>query len=344
MEVKKAKREKLKVPIMITGASGSGKTVSALLMAKGIIEKMFPDLSDQEQWEKIGVIDTEHKRSLLYAGSTVAGVFIGEFLHLDFEPPFTVDNYIKAFNMMKDSGVEVVIVDSLTHAWSGEGGILEQVENLQRGNSKNQMLAWNKVKPIEKQFLKLVTSNSVYVIGTARSKQAYDMEKNDAGKNQIVKMGLKPDQKDSLEYEFAIAMRIGQDHTAEATKDNSNMFGQPFIVTPEVGHKIYDWSDQGIDLKKQRDDLISEITKLAGESEEHEKQFAAMHNKINNIPLVNVKNNVLERMKEVLSEIQILNKEEGIEELSNNSGEEEQTQLFNDKNPPIETEKETKEK
>ena len=67
MEIKKAKREKIKVPIMITGASGSGKTVSALFIAKGIIEKMHSDLSEQEQWEKIGVIDTEHKRSLLYA-------------------------------------------------------------------------------------------------------------------------------------------------------------------------------------------------------------------------------------------------------------------------------------
>ncbi len=65
----------------------------------------------------------------------------------------------------------MVIVDSLTHAWSGEGGILEQVENHQRGNSKNQMLAWNKVKPLEKEFLKLVTGNSMYVIGTSRSKK-----------------------------------------------------------------------------------------------------------------------------------------------------------------------------
>ncbi|XCQ50936.1 hypothetical protein ABLU38_00230 (plasmid) [Enterococcus faecalis ATCC 29212] len=79
MEIKKAKREKIKVPIMITGASGSGKTVSALFIAKGIIEKMHSDLSEQEQWEKIGVIDTEHKRSLLYADSTIGNVDIGNF-------------------------------------------------------------------------------------------------------------------------------------------------------------------------------------------------------------------------------------------------------------------------
>lgn len=119
MEIKKAKREKIKVPIMITGASGSGKTVSALFIAKGIIEKMHSDLSEQEQWEKIGVIDTEHKRSLLYADSTIGNVDIGEFLHIDFEAPFTVQRYIQAFNLFKQAGVEVVIVDSLTHAWSG---------------------------------------------------------------------------------------------------------------------------------------------------------------------------------------------------------------------------------
>lgn len=331
MEIKKAKREKIKVPIMITGASGSGKTVSALFIAKGIIEKMHSDLSEQEQWEKIGVIDTEHKRSLLYADSTIGYVDIGEFLHIDFEAPFTVQRYIQAFNLFKQAGVEVVIVDSLTHAWSGEGGILEQVENHQRGNSKNQMLAWNKVKPLEKEFLKLVTGNSMYVIGTSRSKQAYDMEKNEQGKTQVVKLGLKPDQKDSLEYEFAIALRIDQDHIAEATKDNSNMFNMPFKITKEVGGKIYEWSSEGIDLEKLKDELISSITELATQSENHENMFKELHSKINNVPLKNVKTKVLERMKEMLEKIEV----PSVEQQSENELDEEQTELFDEANPPI---------
>lgn len=333
MEVKKAKREKLKVPIMLTGASGSGKTVSALLIAKGIIEKMFPDLSDDEQWEKIGVIDTEHKRSLLYAEATVADVYIGEFLHLDFEPPFTVDNYIKAFNLMKNSGVEVVIIDSISHAWSGEGGILEQVEVLSKGKPNMKMVAWAKVAPLEKQFMKLVTGNSVYVIATARSKQAYSMEKDEKGKTTVEKVGLKPDQKDVLEYEFAIALRMDQDHNAEATKDNSNMFNLPFSVTTEIGHKIFDWSDTGVDLEKQQEELITHVTELANKSEEHEKKFNEMHAQLNNLPLKKFKANVLERMAKVLESV-VIPEPENVE-VSSEQKNEEQTQLFDDKKPPI---------
>lgn len=315
MEVKKAKREQIKVPIMITGASGSGKTVSALLIAKGIVEKKFPDMSAEEQWEKIGLIDTEHKRALLYADTTVAKTEIGEFLHVDFEPPFTVNRYIEAFEALKEASVEVVIVDSLTHAWSGEGGILEQVETIQKGNPKMQMMAWNRVKPLEKQFLNLVTGSSVYVIGTARSKQAYDMNKTD-GKTQVVKMGLKPDQKDSLEYEFAISIRIDQDHIAEATKDNSNLFGTPFEITPEVGQKIYEWSSEGIDLEKVKRETIQTINDLKSLTPEHEKMFTELHSKVKSAPLETLPIKLLERMVDLLGNIEIKEDEPKPEEVS----------------------------
>ena len=315
MEVKKAKREQIKVPIMITGASGSGKTVSALLIAKGIVEKKFPDMSAEEQWEKIGLIDTEHKRALLYADTTVAKTEIGEFLHVDFEPPFTVNRYIEAFEALKEASVEVVIVDSLTHAWSGEGGILEQVETIQKGNPKMQMMAWNRVKPLEKQFLNLVTGSSVYVIGTARSKQAYDMNKTD-GKTQVVKMGLKHDQKDSLEYEFAISIRIDQDHIAEATKDNSNLFGTPFEITPEVGQKIYEWSSEGIDLEKVKRETIQTINDLKSLTPEHEKMFTELHSKVKSAPLETLPIKLLERMVDLLGNIEIKEDEPKPEEVS----------------------------
>lgn len=315
MEVKKAKREQIKVPIMIAGASGSGKTVSSLLIAKGIVSKMHPDLSDVEQWDCIGVIDTEHKRSLLYADSTVANVGIGEFLHVDFEPPFTVGRYFEAFNALKQSGADVIIVDSITHAWSGEGGILEQVELIQKGNPKQKMMAWNKVKPLEKQFMNLLTGNSVYVIATARSKQAYDIS-NVGGKTQVVKLGLKPDQKDSLEYEFAISLQIDQDHIAEATKDNSNLFNAPFVITPQVGETIYEWSSEGIDVEKAKRELIQKIRELKNLSPEHEKQFNQMHAKVNGLPLDQLQMKVLKRMSELLESIEIEPQEE-IEEGGN---------------------------
>lgn len=324
MEVKRAKREKLKVPIMITGASGSGKTVSSLLIAKGIVEKMFPESSDEEHWGKIGVIDTEHKRSLLYAGSVVGNVHIGEFLHIDFEPPYTVSNYNTAFNLLKKEGVEVIIIDSISHAWSGEGGILEQVEAIAKGNSSKSMVAWGKVKPLEKEFLKLVTGNSVYVLATSRSKQAYDFDKDENGKTKIVKMGLKPDQKDALEYEFAIALRIDQDHIAESTKDNSNMFDTPFRVTTEVGHKIFEWSDTGIDLEQVRRDLIMEVIGLSEENDARKTKYDELMSKLPEKTINDLRTNVLKRMKEILENIKVDNESAPAQE-----------ELFDTSNPPI---------
>lgn len=313
MEVKKAKREKLKVPIMLTGASGSGKTVSALLIAKGIVEKMFPKATDEEQWEKIGVIDTEHKRSLLYAGSTIGNIYIGGFQHIDFEPPFNVRNYIDAFNLMKDANVEVVIVDSISHAWSGEGGILEEVESRSKGKPNMKMQAWAQVSPLEKQFLKLVTGNSVYVIATARSKQAYDISKNEQGKTVVEKMGLKPDQKESLEYEFAIALRMDQDHIAEATKDNSNMFNLPFPVTTEVGHKIFEWSDAGIDLELVRKEAIIEVIALSKTSNERNVKYSELISKLSGKSIDDQPIKVVERMKEILESIEIKEVQENLD-------------------------------
>lgn len=303
MEITKAKREQIKVPIMLTGASGSGKTVSSLILAKGIVEKKYPDLPDSEHWEKIGVIDTEHKRSMLYADSTVAGVEIGSFLHIDLEAPFSVGRYTQAFKLLKDSGVEVIIVDSLTHAWSGEGGILEEVERQGKGNPKLQMVAWSKVKPLEKEFQRLVTGNSVYVIGTTRSKQAYEMEKDDNGRTQVRKVGLKSDQKDALEYEFAIVLRMDEFHNTEATKDNSNMFNEPFLISKEIGHKIYEWSSEGVDLEKVKDDLISEITQLVTLSDDHEKQYTALMEKVQNKPLKELPINWLKQLKGLMDKV-----------------------------------------
>lgn len=101
MEVTVAKREKMKIPILVTGASGSGKTVSSLLIAKGIVETMYPDLSADEQWLKIAVIDTEHNRAKYYADSEIGGSQVGEFLHADFKPPYNANELAVGIDQLK---------------------------------------------------------------------------------------------------------------------------------------------------------------------------------------------------------------------------------------------------
>lgn len=284
MALKRAVRAKMKVPIMLMGASGSGKTVSALLIAKGIVWEMFPDLSDDERWEKIAVIDTEHSRSTLYAGMTINEQEIGSFLHYDLTAPFTPQRYKEAFMECKKAGCEVVIVDSITHAWSGEGGILDKVNSL-----GGKFSDWNKVKPDENILMSMFLDTDVHVIACVRSKQGYELTTLETGKLQIEKVGLKAEQKDSLEYEFAITFQLYQNHTAEAMKDNSNSFDGRFIITEQTGKQIYDWAEEGIDIKamerKKKAETISQIKELADLSEEHQKLLDDIRFKMNGIEL-----------------------------------------------------------
>lgn len=179
----------------------------------------------------------------------------------------------------------MIILDSLTHMWSGDGGIQNQVDNLNKHSSKSSMLAWGKVKPEIEKLFKLITDSSVFMICTARSKAGYDMEKNEAGKVIPVKIGLKPEIRDGWEYEFAINFNINQDHSAEAIKDNTNMFNDFAVINEETGHRIYEWSSQGIDMNKKRNELISRIEELAKTTELRTVKFKGVYGALNKAPL-----------------------------------------------------------
>lgn len=299
MALQKAVREKMKVPIMLMGASGSGKTVGALLIAKGIIWEMFPNLSDEERWEKIAVIDTEHKRSTLYAGMEIGDQLIGNFLVYDLEEPFSAERYAKAFSECKEAGCEVIIIDSITHAWSGKDGILDKV-NRYGGKFSD----WNKVKPDEQMLIKLFLDTDVHVIATVRSKQGYEVVRNDEGKIEIEKIGLKAEQKDSLEYEFAIAFQLYQNHTAEAMKDNSNSFDSRIIITEETGKQIYRWAEKGIDVKaierQKRKEALERINELINSSEERKEKMERIKISMNGKPIEEYSQKALDRAIEVL--------------------------------------------
>jgi len=278
MEITIAKREKIKIPILVTGASGSGKTASSLIMAKGIIEKMFPKASEDEQWKKIAVIDTEHERAKYYADAEIAGVHIGEFYHANFEAPYTESALKQGIDDLKQKGVEVIILDSLSHLWSGKGGIQDQVDAA--GKRYKGIMAWNQVKPNIENLLHTLTANSVYIISTARSKTSYDMETNDKGKVVPIKSGLKPEIRDGWDYEFAINFDINHEHVATAAKDNTNMFDVDAPITKDTGYRIYEWSSEGIDPEEERQALISKVQELLNLNDENKAMVVKGENKL----------------------------------------------------------------
>ncbi|MCM3454434.1 ATP-binding protein [Heyndrickxia oleronia] len=280
-QIKLAQREKLKACIALFGASGGGKTLTSLILAYGMMKEAYPDIPEEELWKKIGVIDTEHKRALLYANNTVKGYKIGRFKHIEFDAPYSTVRYHEAIELLKKDGCEVVIVDSLSHAWEGIGGILDQQQDL-----GGRFQDWKTMKPIIKDFIKSLTENDVHIISTLRTKQEYQAERDDNDKLQIRKLGLKPIQKDDLEYEFMIVLRMEQNHTATPTKDNSNLINENGeLIKPEHGATIYKWLELGIDVKaeqaKEKNKLIHQIKEIVKSSDDAAKLLSEIEFKSN---------------------------------------------------------------
>lgn len=270
-DVTAAEREKLKFSAMYMGATGSGKTVGALITAKGIIQSMFPDLDAQstEFWSKIGIVDTEHNRSKVYADTVIGGTYIGKFLHIEFDPPYDVDGYIDAIGALKKAGCEVVVVDSITHAWDDAGGILELHQNL--GGSFS---TWAKVKPvIKKMYSAFAADGNIHIISTVRSKIKYEAAATETGKMKVSKIGLKPIMRDDFEYEVLTALHFDEDHKVSVIKDNTQVFEEGVLLSEDYGRELLNFLDKGVDVfalrKEKADTLVKDIDELVAKHKDN---------------------------------------------------------------------------
>lgn len=246
LQVTDGVREKQKALIGLAGPSGSGKSLSSLLLAYGLMKEAYPDLPEEEIWKKIGVADTEHKRMLTYIGQQHNGITVGSFKHINFEPPFNTDRYNMAIKLLKQQGCEVVIIDSLSHQWQGEGGVVETHGQMQGNSFQN----WGKLAPESSKLTKGLTTQDVHVITTLRVKSDYVIELIE-GKNVPKKVGMKPVQKDDMEYEFDTVFSIGMDHMARVSKDITNLFEGEFLITDTIGSKLYRYLELGVDVQAE---------------------------------------------------------------------------------------------
>jgi hypothetical protein len=263
---KRGKRQKLKAAINLMSASGSGKSLSALFIAKGLMKGAYPDLTEEEIWAKIGVVDSEHDRMLYYIGNEKAGVYIPDeaFYHYSLKAPYTVDRYVAAIDELKADGCEVIIVDSLSHAWSKDGGLLDLQQEF-GGRYQD----WKKVNPYEQKLHRAIFENDVHIITTMRTKQEYSLEKNELEKLEVTKLGTKPIQRDDMEYEYMLVFQMDKRHVATTTKDNTGLFeGKGFVITPKAGEILFDWLDKGVDVRKQQAERTQFILEYISQSTE----------------------------------------------------------------------------
>jgi hypothetical protein len=225
MNLETAQRKRAKIKMCLQGPSGSGKTYSSLLLAHGLCN----------DWNRIAVVDTENHSAELYAN-------LGEYKVLNLSTPFTPEKYIEAIEICERAGMEVVIIDSLTHEWEN---LLEYHGSLQGNSFTN----WNKVTPRHNQFVQKLLQSTVHIIATIRTKQDYVLsEKN--GKMVPEKVGLKSVQRDGLDYEFTLCFDLDVKNHAVASKDRTGLFyGRPEQkLTEKTGEMILTWCNIGRDI------------------------------------------------------------------------------------------------
>ena len=254
--MEKVTRLKSKLRMGLVGTSGSGKTLSALYIAYGITG----------DWDKVALIDTEHERGRFYADRTDLPTQTGEYLYKSMTAPYSPDKYIAYVNEACDAvGPDgVVIVDSFSHAWDNEGGVLDIKNEIAKTNtSKNSFSAWDEAGKIQNNLINTILSVNCHVIVTMRAKMAYAIETDERGKSKPVKLGLAPVQRENAEYEFDIVLNISRDHTAETSKDTTFLDAFHGVITPEIGRQLHDWLDNGTEPERCADcgQLITATTK-----------------------------------------------------------------------------------
>jgi len=236
-------RAKSKARIALTGPSGSGKTLSALYLAFGITG----------DWSKVALIDTEHERGRFYANRE--DFKTGPYLYHTMTPPYTPDKYIdyvqSAAQAVGSDGV--VIVDSFSHAWDNEGGVLDIKSEIAKQRGKNDYTAWDEAGKIQNNLVNTILSVNCHTIITMRVKMAYAMEVNDRGKTVPVKIGLAPVQRENTEYEFDIVFQLDRQHIASLSKDTTFLDNWCGVITPELGKQLGEWLSQGVELPRCMD-------------------------------------------------------------------------------------------
>lgn len=225
MELKQAQRKQAKIKLGIQGCSGSGKTMGALLLAYGLCGN----------WNKIAVIDTENYSASLYA-------HLGAFSVVNIAAPFSPEKYRDAIKLCEDAGMEVIIIDSISHEWEGAGGILDIHGNM-AGNS---FTNWSKLTPRHNAFVQAILQSPVHVIGTIRSKQEYVLSERN-GKQVPEKVGLKGVTREGMDYEFTLVLDVDIKHHTTASKDRTGLFADKpaFTISADTGMHILNWCNQG---------------------------------------------------------------------------------------------------
>ena len=245
-QLRVSSKRQARIKMALQGCAGSGKTYSALLLAYRLCS----------DWSRIAVIDSENGSADLYASLGTYNVLpISEY---------SPETYIEAVNVCESAGMEVVIIDSISHCW-------DYLLEYHAGLMGNSFVNWAKVTPRQNAFIQRILQSRCHVICTMRTKQDYVLNERN-GKMVPEKVGLKAVMRDGVDYEFTVVLDIDLKHHATASKDRTGLFmGRPeFTITPATGESILRWCNS-----ESRPDVVNGSGfQMSRTVEEQPKQYS----------------------------------------------------------------------
>lgn len=230
---RKATKEQSKLRLALFGVSGGGKTYSALRLATGL-------------GGSIALIDTEHGTASKYADR-----FDFDVCNLD---KATINNVLMCIEKAK--GYDVLIIDSLTHAWLE---LLQEVEKVARAKfGGNTWSAWSEGTPKQMMLINAILDFPGHIIVTMRAETNWTTTVNDRGKVVPVRIGEAPKQGKSIEYEFDMLIQLSQDHMGLVLKDRTGKFqDQCFLIEESFGKQLNEWLKEGKSAPITKEELPS---------------------------------------------------------------------------------------
>lgn len=254
----KATKKQAKARIALDGPSGSGKTWTSLVTATALAAG-----------GSIAVIDSERGSASKYADKF-------DFDVLEIDGNFHPDHYIAGIRAAAQGGYAVVVIDSLTHAWAGTGGVLEVVDAAKSRFGGNSYMAWSVGTPLWQSLIDAMLSATLHVVVTLRSKSKFVEVDKGNGKKGYERTGTEPVARDGVEYEFDVVGDLDLEHTMVISKSRADervkdVYRRP---GPEFGEGVLEWLTDGA---VNTDALARELLAVVGPEgkEELGKQMKA---------------------------------------------------------------------
>lgn len=244
MGFQKAVKTKSKLRLALAGLAGAGKSKSGLKIASAISALMRKHGHGEG---RIAAIDSEKGSLSLYADQHDFDV-----IELESFSPLT---YVEHLKLAAREGYDIILVDSLSHAWAGKDGALDKKDQAaERGG--NSWTAWRDITPMHNALVDTMLNSPAHIIATMRQKMEYVQETNAKGKVEIRKVGLQSIQREGMEYEFTLVGDINLDHVMKISKSRCDGYidvGQQFEKPGEAfAERVYAWLMNGADSKPAR--------------------------------------------------------------------------------------------